>query len=200
MNYEYLSYMNDKLKKLEIKKLLQEYNFLLIDDEYKQEVISETKTNFLTSVEKLKSELGIQTEVQPQTKNNDLTLPKKPKIDPQSVSQSTKDKVKKLYREIAKKTHPDRTGSEELINFYRLATEAANEYNLFELFIICNKLNIDTNVDFEDKDTLLVLIEMKRKELKSIEDSFIWLYANSKTEEDKNKVIEMFVKKHGTKN
>lgn len=192
--------MNDKLKKLEIKKLFQEYNFLLIDDEYKQEIITNIKPEFLEKTQKLRIELNIQPEPIQEENHNDINLPKKPKVDPSTINETTKNKIKKLYREIVKKTHPDRTESEELINFYRLATEASDNYNLFELFIICNKLEIEIDLDFEDKDTLSILIEMKKEELKSIESSFIWLYANSKTEEDKNNLVELFVKKHGTKN
>jgi hypothetical protein len=77
------------------------------------------------------------------------------------------------------------------------ATIAADEYNLMELFIICDQLSIDFEIDFEDKVTLIALIEMKKNELKSIEASFIWLYYMAKTEEEKNKLIELFVKKHG---
>jgi hypothetical protein len=192
--------MDNKLKKLEIKKLIQEYNFLLLDDEYRQEIISENKTDFLTKVEKLKSELGIINEPETPKKEEEVNLPKKPKIDSGQVSKSTKDKVKKLYREIAKKTHPDKTNSEELVNLYMRATVAAEDYNLFEIFIICNELNIDIDLDLEDKDTLITLIEMKKREIKSIEASFIWLYYMAKTEEEKNKLIELFVKKHGIKN
>jgi hypothetical protein len=192
--------MDDRLKKLEIKKLIQEYNFLLLDDEYRQEIISENKTDFLTKVEKLKSELGIVNEPEPPKKDEEVNLPKKPKIDSEQVSKSTKDKVKKLYREIAKKTHPDKTNSEELVNLYMRATVAAEDYNLFEIFIICNELNIDIDLDLEDKDTLMTLIEMKKNELKSIESSFIWIYVNAKTEEEKNNLIKLFVEKHGKKN
>ena len=38
---------------------------------------------------------------------------------------------------------------------------------------------------------------MKKKELKDIEASFIWIYYMAKTEEEKNKLVELFVKKHG---
>lgn len=191
--------MGDKLKQLEIKKLIQEYNFLLLDDEYKKEIISENRVEFLEKVLKLKTELGIQPQEEPKEPENQETPPpnNKNKIDPNSVNKSTKDKVKKLYREIAKKTHPDRTTSEELVDLYMRATIASEEYNLFELFIICVELHIEMDLDMEDRETLMVLIEMKKNELKSIETSFIWLYVNSKTEEEKNKLIELFVKKHG---
>jgi hypothetical protein len=191
--------MEDKLKRLEIKKLIQEYNFLLLDDEFKKEVISENRPEFLEKTQKLRSELGINNDPEPKTekKEEEVNLPKKPKIEPDSVDKSVKDKVKKLYREIVKKTHPDKTNSEDLINLYMKATIASDDYNLFELFIICIELNIDIDIDINDKDTLTVLIEMKKNELKSIEASFIWIYYMAKTEEEKNKLIELFVKKHG---
>ena len=191
--------MGDKLKTLEIKKLIQEYNFLLLDDEFKKEVISENRPEFLEKTQKLRSDLGIinDPDPQPEKKEEEVNLPKKPKIEPDSVDKSVKDKVKKLYREIVKKTHPDKVASEDLINLYMSATIAADEYNLMELFIICDQLSINFEIDFEDKGTLIALIEMKKKELKDIESSFIWIYYMAKTEEEKNKLVELFVKKHG---
>jgi hypothetical protein len=191
--------MGDKLKTLEIKKLIQEYNFLLLDDEFKKEVISENRPEFLEKTQKLRSDLGIinDPDPQPEKKEEEVNLPKKPKIEPDSVDKSVKDKVKKLYREIVKKTHPDKVDSEDLINLYMSATIAADEYNLMELFIICDQLSINFEIDFEDKGTLIALIEMKKKELKDIEASFIWIYYMAKTEEEKNKLVELFVKKHG---
>lgn len=227
--------MNEKVEKLEIKRLIQEYNFLLLDDEYKQEVISENKIEFLSKIQKLKQELGLiydyEQEAESENEKNEREQEekggkqeselkdeeekgqdgkeqdgkenkksKKPKIDPNSVNQTTKDKIKKLYREIVKRTHPDKTNSEKLINLYLKATTAVDEYNLFELFIICIELDIEIEIDNEDKETLMTLVNMKKSELRNIELSFIWLYANSKTEEEKNNLVELFVKKHGTKN
>ena len=42
--------MSDKLKQLEIKKLLTEYSFLLSDGEYKKEIISENTPKFMESL------------------------------------------------------------------------------------------------------------------------------------------------------
>jgi len=202
-----------RIQKLEIQKLLREYNFLLIDDEYKQEVISENKNEFLTKVEDLKKELGFsdneefnnkdevnyELDGDKDIKEEDINIPKKPKIDPDSISNSTKDKVKKIYREIVKITHPDKTKSKDLVDLYLRATVASEDYNLFDLFIICMELNIDLDIDLDDKKVLTTIIDMKKKELKSIESSFIWLYVNSNNDEEKNNLIKLFVEKHGKK-
>ena len=46
----------------------------------------------------------------------------------------------------------------------------------------------------EDVDVLNFLINNKRENIKKIEASVIWLWLNAKTEEEKNKLVEMFVK------
>ena len=43
--------MSDKLKQLEIKKLLSEYEYLIVDDEYKQQIISDYSSQFINDVD-----------------------------------------------------------------------------------------------------------------------------------------------------
>lgn len=187
--------MSKKLEQLEIQKLLQEYSFLLTDEEYKNEVIDANKTEFLNKVREAGGNLVNENPPPPE----DTPPPKKEKIDPSTVDPSTREKVKKLYREIAKITHPDRVNSEELVELYMRATEAAEEFDLFTLFEICSRLNIEHSVEGEDKEILKVKINKKKEKLKNIEGSFIWLYAHSKTQEEKQFLINQFVEKHGNK-
>ena len=42
--------MSDKLKELEIKKLFKEYDFLLVEDDYKKELIDTNKGEFLKKI------------------------------------------------------------------------------------------------------------------------------------------------------
>jgi hypothetical protein len=189
--------MNKKLEQLEIQKLLQEYSFLLLDEEYKNEVIDTNKIEFLEEVRKAGGNL-VSENPPPQPEEAPL-VSKKEKIDPSTVDSSTKEKVKKLYREIAKITHPDRVNSEELVELYMRATEAAEEFDLFTLFEICSRLNIEHSVEGEDREILKVKIDKKKAKLKNIEGSFIWLYAHAKTEQEKQFLINQFVEKHGSK-
>jgi hypothetical protein len=184
--------MSKRLEQLEVKKLLQEYSFLLLDEEYKREVIDGGREEFLT---KIRETRGEQPPPPPPTEPQEK--PKKDKIDPNTVDKSTKDKVKKLYREIAKVTHPDKAKTDEHTELYMEATKAAEEFDLFTLYEICAKLDISHSIDIEDKDILKIRINKKRDELKSIESSFIWLYVHAKTDEEKQKLIEHFIKTHG---
>ena len=182
--------MGKRLEQLEVKKLLQEYSFLLLDEEYKREVIDDGREEFLNKIQEVRGDVSPPPpQTQPQEKPN--------KIDPNLVDKSTKDKVKKLYREIAKVTHPDKAKTDEHTGLYMQATVAAEEFDLFTLYEICAKLDISHSIDVEDKDILKIRINKKRDELKSIESSFIWLYVHAQTEEEKQKLIEHFIKTHG---
>ena len=131
--------MSDKLKKLQIKKLIQEYEFLLTESEYVKEIVDENKPVFLDAAQEVRKKLNIPIS-EPKTNNSENNKNESINEKPENISDSTKTKVKKIYREIVKLTHPDRTNSEELVEIYRNATTAADNYNVLELFQICVEL------------------------------------------------------------
>ena len=65
------------------------------------------------------------------------------------------------------------------------ATRAYNLNDILELYIICEKLDIDTEISELELGLFDKLIEIKRSEIKRIEESFIWVWINAKTEEQK---------------
>jgi hypothetical protein len=186
-------YMKEKLKKLGIKKIFQEYNLLLVDDEYKKEMVSEYRNEFLTEIENKKNELGIESNknivTSGETKEKTKII-----ID---IDDESKKKLKKIYKDIVKKTHPDKTNSSDMVELYMQATEAHDNHNLFELYSICLTLDIPVELDENDFDTLNGLIDNKKKELKSIETSFIWLWVHAKNDMEKESIIKLFIEKNG---
>jgi hypothetical protein len=42
-------------------------------------------------------------------------------------------------------------------------------------------------------------VEDKKKQLKSVETSFLWLWANAETQEKKDQLINQFLNKHNKK-
>lgn len=192
--------MNDQLKNLEIKKMIQEYNFLLSDTEYKKEMIDSYREEFLKEIQKMRVELNLPTPepiIKKENQEGDFEETKIEKINPDLVDFETKNKIKKIYREIVKKTHPDRIGNDEFLDIYMKATKASDEFDVFTLFNICTKLNIPMDLNSEDKVTLVYLIENKKNELDSLENSFIWKWITFPTEEEKKLLINLFLKKHG---
>lgn len=182
--------MSDKLKKLHIKKLIQEYEFLTTENEYLKEIVEKNKINFLEITQEHRKKINKPIS---DVKEKDSVNMCENAIKPENVSESTKNKVKKIYREIVKLTHPDKTNSEEMIEVYRNATNAANNYNIIDLFQICIQLGIHIELDTEDVDVLNFLIKTKKDDIIKIESSFIWLWINAKDDNEKNNIIKMFI-------
>lgn len=188
--------MNDKLKQLELQKLIQEYNYLLIDDEYKQELISEGKTSFLEKVHEFMSQLKM-SPPPPMPDTPEQKEKGKNKIDPNTIDEHVRIKVKKLYRDIVKLTHPDKAKTDEHNDLYIAATIAMESYDIFELYNICSKLEISYTVDELDKPIIEMKVKTKKEELANIERSYVWLWYHASTEEEKLLYIRNFVENHG---
>ena len=187
--------MKEKLKQLEIKKIFQEYNLLLVDDEYKKEMINEYRADFLTEIENKRRELGIEPEV-PKTENE----PKAENIDSSDevadptktiiyVDEETKKKLKKIYKE----THPDKTNSEKHLDMYIKSKQAYEENNIIDLYSICIDLQIEFDYDVIDIKSMLEIIDHKKMKLKNLESSYLWLWVHSQDESEKEKIISLFI-------
>lgn len=191
--------MKEKLKQLEIKKIFQEYNLLLVDDEYKKEMINEYRADFLTEIENKRRELGIEPEVpkiddESKAENIDssdaVAEPTKTIIH---VDEETKKKLKKIYKEIVKKTHPDKTNSEKHLDMYIKSKQAYEENNIIDLYSICIDLQIEFDYDLIDIKSMLEIIDHKKMKLKNLESSYLWLWVHSQDESEKEKIISLFI-------
>ncbi len=76
------------------------------------------------------------------------------------------------------------------------ATEAHIMNNLFELYLVCMELNIPVEFEEDDFNLLTEIIETKKKELQSIENSFIWLFLNAPNEEEKDKIVDIYISRY----
>ncbi len=113
--------MSDKLIELKIKKLLKEYEYLLIEDEYNENFISEHKSSFLKSIKDREVELGLrEAEESIMVENSDLEDNKdETEVEkPEPPNREIRRKIKNLFRKIVKLTHPDKVNSEHLIEKY----------------------------------------------------------------------------------
>ena len=189
--------MDEKLVDLQINKLIQEYSYLKSDEELKKELINLKQKDFLDLVNGKLNELNPQdSNHEPKSKQEPKSKKIEPKIDISGISENTKVRIKKIYRNIVKVTHPDKVDSDELKELYMEATEAYEAYNIFELCFISKKLNIKVKLSLEETKTLNELINSKKDEIKKIESSFIWLWLTAPNEIDKNELVDKFIEKH----
>ena len=92
--------MSDKLNELKIKKLLKEYEYLLIEDEYNENFISEYKSSFLKNIKEREIELGLrEAEESIIVDNSDLEENKdETEVEkPEPPNRETRRKIKKSF-------------------------------------------------------------------------------------------------------
>lgn len=188
----------EKIKKLEAKRILSEYSFVKTNEEYIEEIISLNTPKFLKEINDLMKDLGISNNQQ--NKNNTPNKNKQKIYDTKDFHISTINKMKKIYREIVKITHPDKVTDPDLNSVYISAKEAYRNNDVMELFYICNHLNIEVEIENYDILTFNKIIEEKKKKSKSTEKSYLWLWVNSESDEGRLDIVKMFINNNYNQN
>ena len=120
-------------------------------------------------------------------------------IKDEDLSDDSKKRVKTMFREIMKKTHPDKVQSEELVDIYIKSKEAYESNDILELSYNASKLNINIELSDLDIEILKDLIKIKIEKIESIEKSWLWLWYKAGTETEKNNIIKLFYLKSNNK-
>jgi len=210
----------NKVKLLEVKKLLKELEFFESDFEYRNEIISEADSVFINSINKFLESHEELKEIYDNkiTEKINQSIKKSEKseqeiitieddtIDTQDEYQDTSQNeekiedtesisiIKKLYREIVKLTHPDKVKNKNLNDIYLKATKFYDESNKIGIYSICGELNI--NFDIDEDDILLINEEIKKiqEKISFIESTYTWRWYNCKDEVLKNQIMINFIK------
>jgi len=191
--------MSNRLLELEIQKILQEYKLLLLDEEYKNEIISINKTEFINEINK---KGGFPPEEPKAHEEEKVEESIEDDVEEEELDEKTfiKEGMKKLYRQIVKLTHPDKTmhknNKKELSELYIRSKKAMVTMDVYEILTICDRLDIDYSIDIKQKSMLEENLYKKKQKLKSLEESFIWLWIKAKDDVEKESIVDLFVKVH----
>ncbi len=208
-----------KVKSLEVKKLLKELEFIESDFEYRNEIISEADSAFINSIntflqnhpelkeiydnkvtekinqtiEKTQKEfdekvINIEDDLLDEVEEEDENTDEKEE-DNQNIS-----KIKKLYREIVKLTHPDKVKIKKLNEIYLKSTEYYDSQNLIGIYAICNELNIPYEITDEDIKIILYQIGNFKDKINFLESTYTWKWYNCVDEVEKNQILINYIK------
>lgn len=182
------------LKDLEIKSLVSKIKFIEDELDMVNSVHDELLNEFLKEANELAESRGLK------PKDKDPLDKKVDDVVEEVIDYSdvTTD-VKKLYRKIVTKTHPDKLiGVEdeirgELTNLFEEAVEAFENKDLFCLMDIADKLKIK-NLDINESH--IPLIKNRAKELENIlnksKDSTVYVWYRA-SEEDRKKILDKYL-------
>tara|TARA_X000000368_G_scaffold418595_1_gene418911 strand:- start:623 stop:1297 length:675 start_codon:yes stop_codon:yes gene_type:complete len=98
-------------------------------------------------------------------------------------------KVKKIYREIVKLTHPDKVKVKKLNDLYLKATDYYDSNDIVGLYSICNELGIEYELDESDNESILLKIKSLKGKIGFIESTFTWKWYSAKDKEKENLIL-----------
>lgn len=193
----------DRLVQLEAKKIMKELDFLRSDLEYKNEIVSEADSSFMRGVGDFLDDNRDLKEIFDKKLDERLnrTISDRSEVvvdagdGGSGVENSTvqNPKLKKLYREIAKKTHPDKISDDRMNGIYMDATRSYGDGDLFEIYSICESLGISFDVDESDISLMREEINNVRNRIQFLESTGAWAWYNSDDESMKKDMILKYI-------
>ena len=98
-------------------------------------------------------------------------------------------KMKKLYREIAQITHPDKVKSDALNSLYQKATDANRKQDMLGIYSVCDELGISFHVSQREVDSIKETLKKIKIQQQHFERSHLWAWCEHDSNEPKRKEI-----------
>jgi hypothetical protein len=192
----------NRLQFLQTKKLFKELEYMESDFEYRSEIISEADSEFIGKVNDFLEEHPNLKEIyddkidshiqQSILRNTEEVIELFEEVIEEDVFIETKlPKVKKLYREIVKLTHPDKVDQKSLNDLYLTATKYYDKNDKIGLYKVCTELDIDYDLDDDDNQIIESKIDDLKRRIEFLESTFTWQWINTDGEKEK---LEMMIK------
>jgi hypothetical protein len=103
-------------------------------------------------------------------------------------------KMKKLYRDIAKLTHPDKIVSEKLNDLYLKSTKFYKNSDITGIYYICDELGITYEIDDEDNEMIINKINSLKNRISFMESTLTWRWYHSENEKEKEQIVLSYIK------
>lgn len=189
----------DFFLKLEFDRLIKELDFIDSDLVYKSSLLKVADENFIKNVNEV-------LETYPQLKKivednnrkifqlvhntdnhtNHISIEKETE---EEIYQDKNPKLKTLYRQIARSTHPDVASQQNLKEVYLAAQKAYDSNDLIQIFSICEKLKIDYEITNDEFQLIKDEIDSKKQRIKFLESTYTWKWFQVDSPQEKNKII-----------
>lgn len=198
----------NRLKDLEIKRLLKELDFIETDYEYRSEIVSEADSEFMDSINQFLSKNPELKDLYDKKvtdriektinniKNNEqqeeFINEEQSKEDDVMINEKSPE-VKKVYREIVKLTHPDKIKDKRLNNYYIKSTDLYNDNDKIGLYKICDELDIEYHIDENDTEIIEDKINTLKRKINFLESTFTWKWFNTKDEKSRERILLDFI-------
>lgn len=196
--------IDQNLLKLKMKKFFAQYEYL--DSE-----LSETKylfdiynKDFLKECNESNDEP--KANVEPETNNvtedqgvpsvsaeaEDESESKEEPEEPETHEEPEEPNLKKLYRMLSLKTHPDKNGGDQ--SLFIEVKQAYHDKNIFKLIIIATKLNVDISCVSDTVELFEKSITEMQEKISNFKKTIAWNWAHA--DDVKKQKIREYIKKN----
>ena len=177
--FKYLDYLNSEIK-------WKEEQLDTLQIEFNEEI-----QKVLKDIPELKKMYDEKYDINLENLNNKTEFKEDTKI---SSNKNKSKKVKKLYREIVKLTHPDIIKDNRLNNIYLDATEKYNNNDEFGVYQLCQKLDIEFEFDEKERKILEKSIKTYEQRIKFLDTSYVWSFYHLKDPLERKSVVVEYLK------
>ena len=183
-----------------IKRLTLQYSYLLLEKEEVDEICSEVEIELKEYLKKN----------YPEHYDAFYAPPDKAGVQPEPVAEESEEEereeegipkngdLKKLYRKIASKIHPDKSPSAEDTELFAKAAKAYRENDIATILDIAGSLNMEI-IDLSPESVILLSENIKTlsEGIDSKKKTASWAWHNSRTEEEKVTIIKSILSHKG---
>jgi hypothetical protein len=196
-----------KLKSLQVKRLLKELDYIESELEYRHELVSEADNQFMIYISEFLEEnpelkklytnridARVEQIINKKIEKSNIELEDNSSVG-QEIEENSENqivvssRIKTLYREIVKLTHPDIIKRKNMNDIYINATKYYTLNDKVGIFKICDELNIDYDLDDEDVVEISDRINLTKEKLFFLESTLTWKWFN--TDDDLQRKIIM---------
>ena len=193
----------NRLQFLQTKKLFKELDYIESDFEYRNEIISEADSKFISKVNdfleehpELKElyENKVNDRINQFIKSESCEEQQEDNFDEQKKLRDDKSpKVKKLYREIVKITHPDKSDKKSHNDIYVKATEYYDMNDKIGIYQISLQLGLDYQIDYNDEIEIKNKIDNLNNRISFLKNTLSYKWYTSTDINIRNKLLLLFI-------
>lgn len=195
-----------KFHRLETRRLLKELDYIKSDFDCKSEMVSDADSRFMFELDSFlerNAKLKEFFEKDLDKKIDEIFIDRSMDATESIFEEDswmnipeteTDKKIKKIYREIAKKTHPDKVSDKRLNDFYIQAGYMYVDKDIAGIYHICDQLEIDYEFGEEETEIINYKIAVLKDRISFLESTFSWKWHNAENSNDKNQIILDYIK------
>lgn len=190
------------IQRMEVNRLIKEVEYLKADYNYKSDMLREISTMFLSNVDRIINSNSELKSIYEDRNTKDLQIEGDYDEEQEIIFDYTEerytedyrsDKLKKLYREIVKLTHPDKISNKSLNGVYIQSTNLYEAGDIAGIISLCDYLSIKYDIDSSDIEDIKHEISIIRDKIIFIESAPVWEW-HKEVSDKKDKLVLEYIR------